>query len=141
MKHARNHYIVNPAPRLSTPQVAALYGCTLSQARRIAGRIAGSPVQAVDPATGKLTNYYLAAPIQAHAAATAAARSTTGIPAGYCTAAQLASHGISWAAIRRAMHRMPVRTIAGYSPRRRPRTYFHIGDLKLAAAHGHLPQF
>ena len=126
------HITVNPAPRLSTTQVAQLYGCSLNSARRIGAQHGGPALQAVDPATGKRTNYYPAEPLLAHHAATKAARALTTAPAGYTTAVQLAAAGISHGQLTRAMRHCPIRTMRGYSPAKRLRTYYHIGDLQTA---------
>jgi len=132
------HITVSPAPRLSTTQVAQLYGCSLNSARRIGAQHGGPALQAVDPATGKRTNYYPAAPLLAHHAATQQARSCTTAPAGYTTAVQLAAAGISHGQLTRAMRHCPIRTAQGYSPAKRPRIYYCTADVRRAVQMGYI---
>lgn len=136
---AHRTYLADPRARLSTAQVARLYGCTLSSARRIGSTHGGTPTQAVDPTTGKRTNYYPAAPLLEHHRATQATRSHRSAPAGYTTAARLAAeHGITHGQLTRARRRCPIRTIAGYSPAKRPCTYYSMADIRSAIALGYL---
>lgn len=132
------HITANPAPRLSTTQVAQLYGCSLNSARRIGAQHGGPALQAVDPATGKRTNYYPAEPLLAHHAATQQARSCTTVPTGYTTAAKLAEAGISWTRLRSAMRHCPIRTMRGYSPAKRLRTYYCTADVRRAVHMGYI---
>ena len=136
---AHHTYLADPRARLTTAQVAKLYGCTLSNARRIGAQHGGAPVQAVDPTTGKLTNYYPAEPLLEHHAATYRARRLTSAPAGYTTAAQLATaHGITHGQLTRARRHCPIRTLAGYSPAKRPCTYYSLADIRSAISLGYL---